>query len=393
MAGKRDSADLPISFLLVASILAAATPGRASGESMPIVLGAMADALDLSVASTGLIITMETLFFATVGIIIGPFIGIIRRRAWAIAGVGLYIIGSVVAFMADGVSMIIFAKVLTGLSAGTTAAVSSASFALARDPDRLSGITLISGAVMGGTALFVMPSLVEAYGLPAVFAVHVIYALLVSPFLFALPKAPNEGATLKAAFTRGATTAPTGSLMGPALMLIIAGSLLGLGELGSYSMMERRGQALDLSPIAIGFWMTSHVGFGMIGALVASLVSTRWGRARPFSLGLAAVIAGILLTYNVDAHWAFGTGVAIWSVGYFLMIPYFSGASAVLDPEGRLIAVKGGVMAIGGALGPAAGTAVAAVWGIQGLAIAGSAIILIALLLAGSVMLKMERDA
>jgi MFS family permease len=96
---------------------------------------------------------------------------------------------------------------------------------------------------------------------------------------------------------------------------------------------------------------------GILGAVAAATIGTRYGRMKPMIAGLFMnAVLSFWISQTSDPV-IFAVAEVVYHAALFFTVPYLFGMAAELDRHGRLVAMAGGSILLGGSLGPAIGGA------------------------------------
>ena len=379
----------PLTLILIMALLGSGFAARAFGESEAIAIGQLTDDLGFAPTRAGIIISIQNIAAGLIGLLIAPFMGVLQRRTIAGIGFSLISFGVAVSVIFNDYSLVMIGRTFVGLGIGLTIAGSSAAYASLREPDRASGTVMVIGSLLGGLCLGVMPWVGVNYGLDGTYLLQAAFALFLAPFFWFLPNAARTDKTKPE--SRGRLG--LGFVTLPAVAVLASVMFLFLGESTAWMLAEQRGKALNLSPERIGLWLGIHAALGVAGAGLVALFGTRFGRFMPWTIGMAVLIIGIGLAHWVDAEWAYVIGLFMWSVGFFFMFPYFTGALAVIDPEGRLNTLKAALISISAASGPTIAGYMREEIGIDRVAPFSMILLLMTIVLCAPVLFRQDRQS
>ncbi|MGB0919926.1 MAG: MFS transporter [Alphaproteobacteria bacterium] len=347
-----------LEWALAIASLATYLAGGMAGEVSPLLMGAVLDDLSLSTAQGGFVFSVEMAVMAVVTLASGPFMGVIQRQRAARWATVLIIAGAVGASLSSGLVTFMGARVVSAIGAGLVFSIGTCILGAAREPDRVSAMTATMQPVITMSALLVLPLLIVPYGrMGAYGALAILAGLSIYAYRY-IPRAPREGAPLKTALQGIARNRTSAHLSEDAPPLWLPVALIGswffltIGEFGAYIFSERRGQDIGMSPEAIGLALTLMAASGLVGAFIATALGRRLGRVTPFIAGLSIAIAGVFLTFDATSATGFTLGLMLWGGGFFLMFPFYVGALAMLDIEGRWVALATGVAMVAVAFSP-----------------------------------------
>lgn len=397
MTAKLRGLEWPLAIASLATYLAAGM----SAEVSPLLMGAVLDDLSLSASQGGLVFSVEMLVMAIVTLASGPFMGIVRRALLARLATILIVLGAVGAALSDGLVTFMMARVVAALGAGLLFSIGTCILGAAREPDRVSAMTatmqplITMGALLGLPLLIVANGRMGAYGALAVLATLSLFAYRY------IPKAPREGAPLKTALhgiaREGIGGRATASLTEAAPPLWLPVALIGswlfltVGEFGAYIFSERKGQAIGMTPELIGVALTCMAASGLVGAAITTVIGRRFGRVLPFVTGLSIAIMGMFLTFSATDAVGYTLGLMAWGGGFFLMFPYYVGALAMLDVEGRWVALATGMAMLAVAASPSLTGSIIDGLGFEGVRLISTSLGGVTLVLSGAAIWAAER--
>ena len=124
-----------------------------------------------------------------------------------------------------------------------------------------------------------------------------------------------------------------------------------------YTFTAPLGERAGLSTNQIGYALTTGSAVGFSGAVLATWLNIRRGRAVPISV-FSVAFSIIAIVLCVNTHPVIYVVTLVLSVVFFYFsVPYLFGLAAALDQQGRWAAAAGAAYLLGFAVGPAfAGT-------------------------------------
>ena len=312
---------------------------------LPGIVGVIADTLQLSPGQVGLVMSADIITMAVSMGITAFLIHKLNWRVLAVAALAVLLAGSLLSIRADSYQAMVFARLVAGIGEGMAVSVAFAIFGGTHNPDRQFGIYLMVILSVAAILLYFIPGLLASGGKAYVFAV--ISLLVAINFLFVswLPVSHGEEHI-------------SSDDAGEPLPYVLVG--LGLATVFLYFMaqgeawafMERIAAHAGLSGQTIGNSLAlSNVG-GIVGALIAALVSVRFGRACPIIISAVISVVGLMLLLGDINGLRFAMATMLYLFAWNLTQPYFSGIMAELDPKGRVVVMMGAVQTAGLGLGP-----------------------------------------
>ena len=372
---------------VVTSVVAALGVGFCTNSSLPLILGAIVDELNLTPGQTGLIGTLELAAIAGVSLFLSSRVGRISRVALARAGAAVALLGDVIAIAAQSFEVLLVAFVTIGAGVGMLYAAGYAAIAAAREPDRLFALFLIIATPFCAVLLALEPYAIEAWSYHGAYAVLAGICLLAFPLLSWLPPPPVGKETEAKTSLRDA---PRAALAIPVLLGVL---LLGGEEVGLYVWTERLGTRMGLSLPTIGQALGLATLLSSGGAGLAAWLGTRFGRTRPFVFGITVIVLAGMGLARTENPTVFIVLLPIWATATFFTLPYAIGCLAALDPLGRWSSLAITCRTVGGAMGPGTMGLLAQSWGYSSLGWAVLASGLLGLLVTLPVAVRLDRGA
>ncbi len=357
---------------LIVGILAGLAVGFAAQGSLPILIGAVIEGLDVAEAGAGLLASAEIGTIALASLLLAPRIHRVPRRRLALFGSLVAVMGHLLAVFSTSFDALIFARVIAGLGEGVVLAVANATLAGSANPERLTALLALIGGAGGGALLAVLSRVVEAFGYRGGFGVLLAIGVICLPLMLFLPSSRDT-----------ARVAHEGRAAHPILGIATLAAFLALALGGSamWAFVERIGLNAGLSRETTGMVLAATMVLGLSGAIVAGWLGTRFGRALPLGVGLIALALATGGLGSVKGFAAYVALMQLWTFSFLFVTPYLMGTAAELDKEGRWAAATIGFWSVGNALGPASAGSLIAVasYAALGWLAAGSALVALAL--------------
>lgn len=336
-----------IDFRLLAGIGAASgTSGTLSQISLPLLVSALIVGLNINEQNAGLMLSIELITVALVSFCVAPKVHDWPRRQLAIIGALIAITGHALSALVTDLEVLIAFRVLAGIGAGLLMATGNASVASSDNPDRMYSLVIL---VTGGAHLVVltsMPVMIAKWSFSGAFAYEAIFILVMLPFLFFLPKRGKIPEHLNQ--KTGQDKFPLLQAVGVVLMV----GLFFTRETALYGFSQEIGMRTGLSGQEVGNVLGLAGLVALIGAAIAAVLGTRFGRLIPVLIGLLANTIMPFMISQTDSSAVFVFCQVAYHMALFFTVPYLFGMIAELDPKGRLLAVGGGALTMGGACGP-----------------------------------------
>ena len=338
------------SLISVVVAIAVGVVGAMVSNTLPAFLAVLARARGLTESQAGLSAMADIGGIAFGMTLCGLLPGLVRRLTWrgAIAG-GLLLLmaANLLSIWVVTFGPYLAVRVLAGLGSGVVIAIVYA--VLAEGDGARSLATYNVGQL--ATASFAIPffsKLADTYGISILF---MIIAGLAAASLLLVPALPRESVREMAAEEHHGHAKETVSLAG---WLGIGSVLLMFVGVGSvFGFLSYMGAAWGGDPLQVEGNVSKVVFAGMVGALVVSVVGSRFGYQRPMIIGflLLLVTAGLFAAFKPVAAF-----LAIGAVFYFAvnvtMTYQFEAVTEIDTTSSAAMLVSAGTLG-GMAMGPA----------------------------------------
>lgn len=356
---------------LVVGAIAAQVTGALVTQMSPFMISGFMDGLKLSERDAGLVNSVEFLALALTAIVIAPVLPRLSNRRVSLAAVALALLAQGASIFSNSFASLVLLRGLAGIGEGALCAVSLSIVASrSTNPDRVYGYFQIVWA-LGSVPLFAIAGeLTAAYAQRGILALIGGVTLALAPFLLLIPgeRAKNGAAT--------AEVAPTSPLLG--VMTLAAIMLYLTASAALYAFVAPLGYRAGLDTSAVGYALTVASLVGLVGAVAATVLNVRWGRAIPISAFCMAFTLFTLMICLWRNPIAYVVALAASVIIFYFSVPYMLGLAAALDRTGRWAAAACSAYLLGYAAGPLAGGAVIAAADYAGLGAACVAITAVA---------------
>jgi predicted MFS family arabinose efflux permease len=237
-----------------------------------------------------------------------------------------------------------------GTIGGMLVGVGFSIIARTRAPDRTFGMLLLVQAGAGGLGVMSLPLLVPILGPRVLFAALIGFSALTLVMLQFLPDFPVLADAPRAP---GAAGAERGRLRTRMLLLaLLSVFLFQAANMGLYAFIIGLGRNAGLEMTFISPTLGISNWFGMLGALLVVVLSTRFGILTPIVGGMILTIVGTAALAYSEVKWVWivsNVGVAItWN----FVIAYLLGMCARFDRTGQAAVWGGFASKMGLASGP-----------------------------------------
>jgi predicted MFS family arabinose efflux permease len=347
---------------LLVAVIAATGVGNSGTSPLPVMLGALIDALGLDERQAGLLGSVEVLAAAVGSMMLAPWAARIPHRRLAIAATLLATGGYVLSALADGYGEVLAARLATGFFCGLVLATGNAAAAASADPDRFFARVLFAMGLVAGLLFLALPQTLGPWGYAGGFLLLGGICFVSLPLFGWLPNRaePAPSAADSDGDAPAATVLTVAGLLGAALFH-------GMNTQVMWAFSERIGVRVGLSLEEIGLVLAVTTWVGLVGALLASWLGTRLGRSLPLLGGIAAVTLTVWGVAQSEVPEVYVVALVTWGLTFFFVMPYMMGTAAALDRSGRWTAAVGAALLFGAAFGPYTAGEVITRWGYPGL--------------------------
>ncbi len=333
--------------LLLGVAASSGSSGQLSQITLPLLVGAAVVGLGMDEQGAGLLSSVELITVALVSFMIAPQMGVWPRRNVALIGAGLAILGHAGSTVAPLLLPLALARILAGFGAGMMVAAGNACIANAENPDRLASLVIVSMCVVQLVTLNLMPVFVERWSYAGAYGFEAAFVLLMMPLILLLPQyRPDRD---------GPESGRRGFPIGAAIAIAVIVGLFSAREAALWAFSQQIGVQTGLSNQQVGTVLGITGALGILGAVAAAALGTRYGRMKPLIVGLVMNAVLSFWISQTNDPIVFSIVEIVYHAFLFFTVPYLFGMAAELDGLGRLVAVAGGSILLGGALGPAIG--------------------------------------
>ena len=359
-AAPRLSPSQVMGVMVAASI--ASTIGGLPFNSLPVMLGSLAEAFKLEPASVGF---MGSVCFAgyLVGTLGAPLW--IERVNWRLLTV-ISALGTAGSFALSAVTADLqgqyVAWALIGFFASTMTCLGMR--ILSDLPDKVRAFGVRQGVELSVTAavLFALPPLVIAHwqylGAAAALAVVVVVLGLSAWWV----PARSVLSTGTSGWASGSAGAAGGSSLGPtvekprvplaAWMGLVVFFVYLTGNIGLWAFLERMGAGLKLEPAQTGLVFAVLKLLGGVAAFSVGALGERWSPRRAHGAALLLLGAGLLLLASASGFTRFALGAWVWEFAFTCGCVLQAAHIARQDPSGRAILLVPAAFALASMVGP-----------------------------------------
>jgi predicted MFS family arabinose efflux permease len=320
---------------------------------VPLLLGAMVTDRGFSEQQAGWMASLDLAGYATTTLLTAGLLGRCSWRVMAAVGLGLMLVANVATTFAFDPTSFGVARICSGFGAGILAAIANVSLGQSREPDRGYGLLLSGSLLFGTVGLWSLPSLLERYGLNAAYWLIAAFTVLVMAAVRGLPAQGLPESQRETRRSAGVHWVVAG-------IVLLSVCVFWTEQNAVYAYLERIGSASGLEPSYIGFSLGLANLTGFVGAALVAWLGSRFGRLGPLAIATLVQLGCLwALAGHVGAS-AYVVATGAIALAWNVANPIQLGMLAVVDTDGRALAMAATVIGAGLALGPAVGASVVA---------------------------------
>jgi len=266
-------------------------------------------------------------------------------RLAAIVSIGFGIAGNLLTTGANDYSELVLLRFLTGfLGSGVLYSLTLGLIGQVNHPERVIAIAIVLQVTSLAVGIPAVPLLMEKWGLPGVTVGLALVFLTGLLLVGKIPKRLQDRKGLEAS-AGGINYLPV-AFLGSLIIFCV-----GLGSV--WAFLERIGSAAGFESTNIGLALGVSGLIGGLGALVAAIIGTRFGRLLPTATALGLAIFACVMLATRTEWYSYVGAAALFNFAWNLATPYLMGAIAATDHSGRFMVLIPAAQAGGYAIGPA----------------------------------------
>ena len=340
--------------LFILAVLAAQVIGGLVTQMSPLIIGGVIVGFNLSEQQAGLIVFAEFFLLSATAIAVAPFLPRIRIRVACAMAAGVAVLFQLISMFLTDYYLVAIVRCIAGVGVGFVYAASLAAIgAHSKNPDQVYGYVQVTWALLSVVLFSVGGHLTEQYNHQGIYALILFLSFLLMPCLKFMPEkiAVTEDGIEKENSGNVSNLWGCLTLMGIFMYLTASAAI--------YTFSAPLGERSGLTTSQIGYALTAGSGIGFTGAVAASWLNVKFGRATPITaFSLAFCIIALVLCLNTNPL-IFVLALIFSVVFFYFSVPYLFGLAAALDVKGRWAAAAGSAYLLGFAAGPGlAGTSV-----------------------------------
>ena len=258
-----------------------------------------------------------------------------NRRHIAIAGILVLVIGNAFSLTFHYIGVLIAIRVFAGIGSGLLYAISVANLSGTHKTARNFSILLFLLLTQGAVEALILPVFSGYLGINGIFLFFIGASVIGAPLIYWLCSFPVEKplATPASMTSANGNTATLPHYLPVLYLLSIVAYTVVIGAVWTY--IERAGISAGIEPSMVSKILAIANLTGIVGALVAVWLSSRWGQARMLLASLFGV--SIIFTF-IAANLTFVSyvsGLIVFNILWVLVNVYQLGTLANLDHTGR----------------------------------------------------------
>ena len=318
--------------------------GNLSSTLAPFNVGVISEGFSASSQESGLVVSLE-LFFAAIGALI---FGASNKKGKGLAFVGSMIVISCyyLGSLSTDVLEIYIIKSLAGIGCGMLIASGHSILAASNEPNRVYAAFTVFASCVGASLILFSSRWIESGGYELFFTNFIyVYFIFSLAFFFARNWSIADGENLDR---------QEDSKNYVYLLLILAVLFFEAPSSGIWAFMERFGvEDLGMTVSKVGSVIAISLIFSLLGPLLVGLVGNRLGRKIPILVCLFLSSFCIYFIFGVATVNTYYFGNITWNIIFTIMVIFILGASADIDPSGKLGSWLNACMLLSASISPA----------------------------------------
>ena len=313
---------------------------------LPFWMGIVIESFAVSERTAGGLATLQLGVLALASLLLSTAVHRVNRKRFIRFGIGLSIFGnilSICAFSTQSLTLLFFARAITGAGEGITVATISALAAGTSNPIRTFAYLNGSMAIIAGMVFLISPILVKYFAASGFFGVMLFAGLLA----ICLSRYISGQAPIIQ------KTEVNWDFVPRAWLVLFLFGLFATVTGGVWAFAERVGtNSVDLTLQTVGIFMAIAAFAAPLGPVLANFIDTRFGRALPVACCVVLYMGVAFIFGNAVNKSMFLAGTIGHAVVAVFATTYLSAFFAYMDPSGRVAAASPAFNSVGNALGP-----------------------------------------
>jgi predicted MFS family arabinose efflux permease len=275
-------------------------------------------------------------------------------RVQAAIALAVASLGNILSALAPGLEMLFLARLLAGLGAGFVISISFTVIGTGARPERGLGLYLVSLLTYGAIGLWVMPSVLAAFGLQAIFWAWAIASALAIFAAFALPTHIGSRDLGEVRLSATVKDAPTIIILAFLLGVFVYNTSVSIAWANLFLIgLDAKIAEQDVANALLICQFTA-----IAGALAAVSLAEKFSSIAPIVIGTLGGAAVLALVLGAPSFAMFLATVILFNTIWNFAMPFILGLAPSLTATGRLMSVAVAVQMAGLAFGPLLASAV-----------------------------------
>jgi predicted MFS family arabinose efflux permease len=320
---------------------------------IPVISTAWVSLLGFSEVQVGRIAGADLGGFSLGAVLVSPLVARCNRRMLVVVAALVAIGANALCMTVQSYQETLWLRFLAGAGSGAFTAIAVATLAGTAKPARAFNLLLFTFAFSQGGELFLLPKL----------SMNQIYLFFIATYVFALlfirwlPPRPVEKAldveVESPFFARGSGVAVHVHVPPSVPWLVLAAVLFTYLNIGAYwTYIELASAASEADPDWVGRLLVYTSVFSVIGCACATVISNRFGLARPLLVTLVAQAAIVGMLANGINNVNVMISMFSFNFCWIFVDVYQSATIANVDHSGRFAALMPGAQGLGQIIGP-----------------------------------------
>jgi MFS family permease len=271
------------------------------------------------------VVGLEYACAAISNIAIMPLMFRVSMQRLGTVGVLLMLTGSVICTFDQGIAALCLGRLAAGLGEGFLLGISQVMAAQTDKPDRAYAVMNVSTLVCAFVLLPIVPAVAHIWGAVGIFGLMSFCSAICLP-AFAKLRGDSHAGVVEPPSTAG-----KGALVRTAAAFV-AILITGIAVQGLWTYAVLAARRLDISSANMGYVMSLSLLFGLVGAALAAVLSTRVPQLALIALGVLLLGAATLLFGYAPNQFLYFAAICSLPFAYGVATPLLFGIVARIDP-------------------------------------------------------------
>lgn len=335
-------------------VLVSASLGLGTWASFvsPVELAAIMRGLGVRTSVAGGIVSVEMIATSVAAMLIAAVLRSDNAALLARISAAVMLLANLASIVVLPLPAFIGIRVIAGSAAGVLWGVSCFWSTQTENGVRAFGIGLLAASILYAVGLSFWPQSVQAYGLVGLFGpMSVVSIVALAIVTLVKVREPTAASAVEQSSDQRVSQRSAWTLT----RICMAAAFSNLAAAIMWSLSEQIANVRGFSSGTVAAILSIAMLVSMAGSVLASVVGSRFGVARPLAWGVIGMACGgVLLCYGMTPL-AYGIALSELEITVFFVLPFALGAGSAYDPTGRAATLVGGVCYFAGAVGPAVG--------------------------------------